>query len=163
LGTDATGSIEGRVTMRHPTPVLADRVRNFSVVSVALTLSLFASMANAGGEMCAAPGVQVTTDPAGDQSGGPTAGNYDIIRISIAEPAHLAGHRLIAATLQLTKLASPPPGSSYWWVHLDIGGADYWLGMRTPDPAVLDQSPVFEHGTVTNGSFSTDGPLDPSS
>ncbi len=154
--------------MLHPSRVLADGVRHSLFCSLALALSVIAPAAIAdGGAACAPPGVQVTTDPAGDESApAPVNAAYDVAAINIYEPQHVPGQRLLAITMTLAAPGSLPSGS-YWWVHLFQGPsdnqADYFVSMRTPEATASNQDPIFEYGTVTSAGFTITGFIEKSS
>lgn len=142
-----------------------------SIVRSALTaLVVFfgfasASLAQAPDPRCSVPGMEVVTDPAGDQSPLLPISNplfdetaFDITRVSIAEPV-VAGTKRLVITLKVASLETLPP-NGYWTVFFTNGDTEYFVSMQN---AVDDGgvSYVYGHteliGQTTNQT--TDGDL----
>ena len=63
---------------------------------------------------CAAPGTEVTTDPTGDQLGGPgTNQQLDIVKLSIAEPASPPGDEKLSFSIDVADLSSIPVSATW--------------------------------------------------
>ncbi|HYN22112.1 MAG TPA: hypothetical protein VE078_14220 [Thermoanaerobaculia bacterium] len=96
---------------------------------------------------CQAPGVQVTTDPAGDQTGAPGNGGLDLKDAFIAEPwnpSAPAGDDLEFRIRTHESLDPLPPPNGFWYVYFTYRGVNYYVAMTTGDTPV----PSFEYGRV---------------
>jgi PKD repeat protein len=120
---------------------------------------------------CTLPGVQVISDPTGDETD--TLPQHDITSVSIAEPDSLAGKLVV--TIKVANLSTIPPGWR-WSLRFGVPGydppasallgaqEDWFVSMITSD----DSTPTFTYGTtgVAQGLarfFTTIGSLDPAS
>jgi len=96
---------------------------------------------------CQAPGVQVTTDPAGDQTGAPANGGLDLKEAFIAEPwnpSDPAGDDLEFRIRMHNSLDPLPPPNGFWYVYFTYRGVNYYVAMTTGNTPV----PSFEYGRV---------------
>ena len=113
-----------------------------SVSSNLITLPVTAVPVVAG--PCTLPGVQVITDPSGDNTNGPAS--TDIRSVSIAEPGDMEG--MLVFTIQVASMTATPPPGFRWVAYFvppgDIPGGDenYYVAMVS-DTA----TPTFEYGT----------------
>ncbi|HVG11046.1 MAG TPA: PKD domain-containing protein [Thermoanaerobaculia bacterium] len=121
---------------------------------------------------CQAPGVQITTDPSGDQTGAPGNGGLDLKAAFIAEPWNPAepANDDLEFRIQLHNSLDPlPPPNGFWYVYFTYRGVNYYVAMTTGDTPVpsyeygrVDVDPVSglndqtELGTITDGSVSGD-------
>lgn len=96
---------------------------------------------------CQAPGVQITEDPAGDQTGDPANGGLDLKAAFIAEPwnpAEPANDDLEFRIQTHNSLDPLPPPNGFWYVYFTYRGVNYYVAMTTGDTPV----PSFEYGRV---------------
>jgi PKD repeat protein len=96
---------------------------------------------------CQAPGVQVTTDPAGDQTGAPANGGLDLKDAFLAEPwdpEQPDNDKLEIRIHTQQSLDPTPPPNGYWYVYLTYRGVKYYAAMTTGNTPV----PAFEYGRV---------------
>lgn len=96
---------------------------------------------------CQAPGVQVTEDPSGDQTGAPANGGLDLKAAFIAEPwnpAEPANDDLEFRIHTHNSLDPLPPPNGFWYVYFTYRGVNYYVAMTTGDTPV----PSFEYGRV---------------
>ena len=96
---------------------------------------------------CQAPGVQVTTDPAGDQTGAPGNGGLDLKAAFIAEPWNPndpAADDLEFRIQTHNSLDPLPPPNGFWYVYFTYRGVNYYVAMTTGETPV----PSFEYGRV---------------
>lgn len=96
---------------------------------------------------CQAPGVQVTTDPAGDQTGAPANGGLDLKDAFLAEPWNPAepdGDGIEVRIRIHNSLEPLPPPNGVWYLYLTYRGVNYYVAMTTGDTPV----PSFEYGRV---------------
>ena len=121
---------------------------------------------------CQVPGVQVTTDPSGDQTGAPANGGLDVKAAFIAEPwdpAEPADDDLEFRIQTHASLDPVPPPNGFWYVYFTFHGVNYYVAMTTGDTPLpsyeygrIDLNPVTgindqtELGTITDGSVSGD-------
>lgn len=92
---------------------------------------------------CVAPGLTVTTDPAGDATN--MLPSYDIRSMSVAEPANLPGK--LVFTIKVASLATLPPNTLWAFRFLAPtapanGDPAYFVGMHT-----FGGSATYVHGT----------------
>jgi PKD domain/Fibronectin type III domain len=96
---------------------------------------------------CQAPGVQVTEDPAGDQTGAPANGGLDLKEAFLAEPWNPLepdGDLLEVRLRTHASLDPLPPPNGFWSLYFTYRGVDYYVSMTTGDTPV----PSFEYGRV---------------
>lgn len=96
---------------------------------------------------CQAPGVQVTTDPAGDQTGAPGNEGLDLKEAFIAEPwdpSEPADDDLEFRIRLHSSLDPLPPPNGFWYVYFTYRGVNYYVAMTTGDTPV----PSFEYGRI---------------
>lgn len=96
---------------------------------------------------CQVPGVQVTTDPAGDQTGAPGNAGLDLKEAFIAEPwdpAEPADDDLEFRIRTHNSLDPLPPPNGFWYVYFTYRGVNYYVAMTTGDTPV----PSFEYGRI---------------
>ncbi len=121
---------------------------------------------------CQAPGVQVTTDPAGDQTGAPGNAGLDLKDAFIAElwaPLEPDNDDLEIRIRTHSSLDPLPPPNGFWYLYLTYRGVNYYVAMTTGDTPVpsfeygrVDVDPTTginnqtELGTISDGSFSGD-------
>jgi hypothetical protein len=121
---------------------------------------------------CQAPGVQVTTDPAGDQTGDPGNGGLDLKDAFLAEPWNPLepDDDDLEIRIRTHESLDPlPPPNGFWYVYLTYRGVNYYVAMTTGDTPVpsfeygrVDFNPTTgindqtELGTITDGSVSGD-------
>jgi len=73
----------------------------------------------APGDVCVVPGMQVMSEPGGDQTGGPSANaQLDVRSLGIAQPAQDDGARRLYFTLKVDNLASVP-ANGQWTVYMN--------------------------------------------
>jgi len=99
------------------------------------------------GDPCQAPGVQVATDPAGDQTGAPGNGGLDLKDAFIAEPWHSEepdNDELEIRIRTHESLDPVPPPNGFWYVYLTYRGVKYYAAMTTGNTPI----PSFEYGRV---------------
>jgi PKD repeat protein len=97
---------------------------------------------------CQAPGVQVTQDPAGDQTGAPGNGGLDLKAAFLAEPWNPvdAGDDNLEIRIRTHQSLDPlPPPNGYWYVYFTYRGVRYYAAMTTGNVPV---TPEFEYGRV---------------
>ena len=97
---------------------------------------------------CQSPGVQVTTDPAGDQTGAPGNAGLDLKDAFIAEPwnpAEPAGDKLEFRIRTHSSLDPLPPPNGFWYVYFTYRGVEYYVAMTTGD---APPTPAFEYGRI---------------
>lgn len=97
---------------------------------------------------CQAPGVQVTDDPAGDQTGAPANGGLDLKAAFVAEPWNPAepdGDDLEIRIRTHQSLDPLPPPNGYWYVYFTFHGVRYYVAMTTGNSPV---TPAFVYGRV---------------
>ena len=90
---------------------------------------------------CTEPGLTVLTDPAGDQTGTPANGIYDIRSISFAQPCFPDRSDKLVVTLQMGEaFTGAPPANSAWYAFFTYAGVQYFTGLTTisnpPDVAI---------------------------
>jgi len=110
------------------------------------------------GTACALPGVQVVSDPDGDQAGGPVAdSDVDIESVSVAEPDDPSGARNLVFTMKVKDLSTLVPGRAWLIIwnyavppmpNFPFNGI-YYAGMTTDATG----APSFEYGTVSLGTI----------
>jgi PKD repeat protein len=96
---------------------------------------------------CQAPGVQVSDDPAGDQTGAPANGGLDLKDAFIAEPWNPADPDDDTLEFRIRthgSLDPLPPPNGFWYVYLTYRGVNYYVAMTTGDTP----TPSFEYGRV---------------
>ncbi|HEX7181613.1 MAG TPA: PKD domain-containing protein [Thermoanaerobaculia bacterium] len=96
---------------------------------------------------CQIPGVQVTTDPAGDQTGAPGNAGLDLKEAFIAEPWDPAepGDDDLEFRIRTHNSLDPlPPPNGFWYVYFTYRGVTYYVAMTTGDTPV----PSFEYGRI---------------
>jgi hypothetical protein len=108
---------------------------------------------------CNAPGVQVLTDPAGDQTGAPAANQHlDLLSMSIAEPVAFDGNgnriNKMIFTIKVSSLPSLQPNSIYRNEFV-YKGTTYHVSLVTDS----NGNPSYNYGTITTG-VSTAGAAD---
>lgn len=97
---------------------------------------------------CQAPGVRVTEDPAGDQTGAPGNAGLDLKDAFIAEPwdpAEPNDDDLEFRIRTHESLDPLPPPNGFWYVYLTYRGVNYYVAMTTGD---APPTPAFEYGRV---------------
>jgi len=97
---------------------------------------------------CQRPGVQVTTDPAGDQTGAPGNGGLDLKEAFIAEPwdpAHPDGDTMEFRIRLHNTLDPLPPPNGFWYLYFTHRGVTYYAAMTTGD---APPTPAFQYGRV---------------
>ena len=96
---------------------------------------------------CQAPGVQVTTDPAGDQTGAPANGGLDLKDAFLAEPwnpDHPDNDTLEIRIRTQQSLDPAPPPNGNWYLYFTYRGVNYYVVMTTGNTPL----PAFEYGRV---------------
>ncbi len=96
---------------------------------------------------CQIPGVQVTTDPAGDQTGAPANGGLDLKDAFLAEPwdsLEPDDDHLEVRIRTHNSLDPLPPPNGFWYVYFTYRGVNYYVAMTTGETPV----PSFEYGRV---------------
>ena len=96
---------------------------------------------------CQVPGVQITTDPSGDQTGAPGNGGLDLKAAFITEPwdpAEPADDDLEFRIQTHQSLDPLPPPNGFWYVYFTYRGVNYYVAMTTGNTPV----PSFEYGRV---------------
>jgi PKD repeat protein len=97
---------------------------------------------------CQAPGVRITEDPAGDQTGAPGNAGLDLAEAFVAEPWNPAepdGDELELRIRVHSSLDPLPPANGFWYVYFTWAGVDYYAAMTTGD---APPTPAFEYGRV---------------
>ncbi len=97
---------------------------------------------------CQAPGVRVTDDPAGDQTGAPGNGGLDLKEAFIAEPydpATPVGDKLEFRIRLHNSLDPLPPPNGFWYVYWTYRGVHYYVAMTTGD---APPTPAYEYGRI---------------
>lgn len=97
---------------------------------------------------CQAPGVQVTDDPAGDQTGAPGNAGLDVKAAFVAEPWNPAdpdGDSLEIRIRTHQSLDPLPPPNGYWYVYFTYRGVRYYAAMTTGNVPV---TPAYEYGRI---------------
>jgi PKD repeat protein len=97
---------------------------------------------------CQAPGVRVTADPAGDQTGAPGNGGLDLAEAFAAEPwdpADPDGDEIEFRIRTHNSLDPLPPPNGFWYVYFTYRGVEYYVAMTTGD---APPTPAFEYGRV---------------
>jgi PKD repeat protein len=97
---------------------------------------------------CQRPGVQVTTDPAGDQTGAPGNGGLDLKDAFIAEPwdAGDPDGDQIEFRIRLHNSLDPlPPPNGFWYVYFTYRGVNYYVAMTTGE---APPTPAYQYGRV---------------
>ncbi|HEX3129689.1 MAG TPA: PKD domain-containing protein [Thermoanaerobaculia bacterium] len=97
---------------------------------------------------CQVPGVQVTDDPAGDQTGAPGNGGLDLKAAFVAEPWSQAdpdGDNLEIRIRTHQSLDPLPPPNGYWYVYFTYRGVKYYAAMTTGD---VPATPAYEYGRI---------------
>lgn len=121
---------------------------------------------------CQIPGVKVTTDPAGDQTGAPGNEGLDLKAAFIAEPwdpAEPADDDLEFRIQTHSSLDPLPPPNGFWYVNFTYRSVKYYVAMTTgntpvpefeygrtdlnPTTGINDQTTL---GTITDGSVAGD-------
>jgi hypothetical protein len=115
----------------------------FSAISATgeRTASGETAIAAASDPRCSESGLLILSDATGDTLA-PAVTEYDLQRLSIAEPASL-GTGKIMLILKVASLASPPP-ESFWSVQFNVGSTTYTARMSTVPPAT-PENPRFEY------------------
>jgi hypothetical protein len=92
-------------------------------------------------QMCSAPGQQVLTDPAGDQTGAPLNTDLDVQSLSVEEPGNTSD---LVFNLQVADLSSIGPNHEWriFWNKPD--GSRWYVGMDTDATG----NPTFVYGTI---------------
>jgi hypothetical protein len=103
--------------------------------------------------VCAEPGAVMVTDPQGDG----TAPAYDILQISVAEPA-APGAGKVTFILKMASLSTVPPSTTWPINFKGADGNDYWVAMKSSATGAVS----FSYGTGTNASVAGT-PADPAS
>ena len=96
---------------------------------------------------CQAPGVRITEDPSGDQTGAPANGGLDLKDAFIAEPwdpNEPEDDDLEFRIHTYNSLDPLPPPNGFWYVYFTYRGVNYYVAMTTGDTPV----PSFEYGRV---------------
>src|SRR6185436_626086 len=96
---------------------------------------------------CQLPGVLVTTDPAGDQTGAPANGGLDLKDAFIAEPwdsTEPDDDHLEVRIRTHNSLDPLPPPNGFWYLYFTYRGVNYYVAMTTGETPV----PSFEYGRV---------------
>ncbi len=110
---------------------------------------------------CTPPGVEVVTDPAGDQNPAGTA-QMDIVKVSFAEPDQDDGGERLVVTMKMTDLnASSLPVNATWTTFFNVGTTTYFVAATTTDPTAPG-GVSYEYGFVdpTTGIVTTQGSAD---
>ena len=97
---------------------------------------------------CQAPGVRVTTDPAGDQTGAPGNAGLDLKEAFLAEPwdpAEPDDDDLEFRIRTHNSLDPLPPTNGFWYVYFTYRGVEYYVAMTTGD---APPTPAFEYGRI---------------
>ncbi|MES1244598.1 MAG: PKD domain-containing protein [Acidobacteriota bacterium] len=97
---------------------------------------------------CQAPGVQVTEDPAGDQTGAPGNGGLDLKAAFLAEPWNPADPDDDSLEIRIRthqSLDPLPPPNGYWYVYFTYRGVRYYAAMTTGN---APPTPAFVYGRV---------------
>jgi uncharacterized repeat protein (TIGR01451 family) len=116
-----------------------------------------ASVVTSVEDICALPGLTVTSDPTGDVTG--SQPGHDIQRISVAEPFLGDGVSKVFITLKMAGLSPAPPPDTTWLVSFrSPDTVQRFVAMKT-DPAGQVR---FVYGTGNTGTPET-GTLDPES
>lgn len=111
-------------------------------------------LAQGSANPCVLPGIQVVTDPSGDQLPG-NGGEFDITSVSVAG---LMPNGELVVTMKVAGPLNPPPPSNAWRVlFFSPNGTNYWVSLDTTD---LLGGPRFRYGTRTGGSISDAGSAD---
>lgn len=121
---------------------------------------------------CQVPGVQVTNDPEGDQTGAPANAGLDLKDAFIAEPWDPLepDDDDLEIRIRIHGSLDPlPPPNGFWYLYLIYRGVNYYVAMTTGDTPVpsfeygrVDLDPVTginnqtELGTISDGSVSGD-------
>jgi PKD repeat protein len=96
---------------------------------------------------CQAPGVRVTTDPAGDQTGAPGNAGLDLKEAFLAEPwdsGNPDGDTLEFRIRIHGSLDPLPPPNGYWYVYFIYRGVNYYVAMTTGNTPL----PSYQYGRV---------------
>jgi hypothetical protein len=129
-----------------------------SVFGALAALLLASTSGFATGDPCVAPGVSVSTDPAGDATP-PSATQQDITEVFIAEPGQSDGVPKLVTTIKVATLdpATLPPNGN-WRVYFKVGTVTYFTTVFN-DPATGVR---YEYGHIdpVTGSNSTLGGAD---
>lgn len=97
---------------------------------------------------CQIPGVRVTTDPAGDQTGAPGNGGLDLKEAFVAEPWNAAepdDDKLEFRIRTHNSLDPLPPPNGFWYVYFTYRGVTYYVAMTTGD---TPPTPAYQYGRV---------------
>jgi len=97
---------------------------------------------------CQIPGVRVTTDPAGDQTGAPGNGGLDLKEAFVAEPWDSANpdNDKIEFRIKMHNSLDPlPPPNGFWYMYFVYRGVTYYVAMTTGD---APPTPAYQYGRV---------------
>jgi len=92
---------------------------------------------------CALPGVQVLTDPAGDQVGAPANADLDIQAINVTQVTGFGGAPSLLFTLKVGDLSTLLP-KRQWRILFNNGTNGYYVGMSTD----AEGTPSYEYGSL---------------
>ncbi|HEX8474157.1 MAG TPA: discoidin domain-containing protein [Pyrinomonadaceae bacterium] len=122
---------------------------------------------------CTAPGIQIATDPAGDQFGAQPLGQngqQDLVAVSIAEEYDFAGRGTLVATMKVSQLdPNALPRNANWVTfftarHADNTTTEYFVSADTNETGAIsynyghvDGSNNVTNGTADNGTLSAAG------
>lgn len=108
---------------------------------------------------CQSPGVRVTDDPAGDQTGAPANAALDVRDAFVAEPWRPSAPTSDVLELRLRvhgSLDPLPPPNGFWTVDWTYRGVRYYATMTTGD---APPTPAFEYGRFDlDGTTGVDHP-----
>lgn len=113
---------------------------------------------------CTPPGTQVTTDPAGDQTGAPENQQLDITRLSIAEPNSAAGEEKLSFSIEVADLSTIPPNGAWRAQFTPPGTAppttQYYVAAESDATGAVTYTYGRLEGTSVATSEATDGSVD---
>ncbi len=118
-------------------------------------------------DACSLPGILITTDPAGDQTGDPATPQLDIRQISIGEPFLNKCTNQLVFTMKVADLSVVPPQARWTIFFSRASGTEYFVSMNSDDTG-NPTGVTFKYGHTMIGTggvrqLTTDGDADPES
>lgn len=141
-------------SMRGTTGVAAPSEK----ASVSRAVAAAPALLSAPVQNCTLPGVEVVTDPAGDQNPAGTA-QMDIVKVYFAEPAQDDGGEKLVVTMKMTDLnPAALPVNGVWSTFFNVGATTYFVAATTTDPSAPG-GVSYEYGLIdpTTGVVTTQG------
>jgi PKD domain-containing protein/S-layer family protein/BACON domain-containing protein/fibronectin type III domain protein len=113
---------------------------------------------------CLTPGIEIFTDPAGDQTGNPANTQLDIRQVSIAEPFLNTCTNQLVFTMKVADLSVVPPQARWTIFFSRPNGVEHFVNMSS-DEETNPTGVVFKYGHTSIGpggirQLTTDGDAD---